>query len=1000
MSVQQHTDTGATGHTARVQVGITGMTCASCALRIEKGLSRYPGVAEAQVNFGTEKATVSFDPTAVNVAELVSKIQDIGYKAITDSMRLKPSSGLETRDADQLARRLGTLEGVIQARFETSANSWVVTYLPESIGPADVRRHLKEWGVPTEDLSAERDAAQEARQREIRHWRTRFVVGGIFSLPLAIWLVTRIAGVPILGNPWLQFGLATVVQVYVGGFYYLDSYHNLKNRNANMSVLVTLGTTAAYVLSASLLLSGSHRELYFDDAAIVLTLISLGKLIEARAKGATSSAMKQLMGLAPRDAHVIIGGEERSLSIDDVEPGMELVVRPGEKIPTDGVIVSGQSHVDESMLTGEPAPQSKKAGDAVVGATLNQTGTLRVKATKVGRDTALSQIIAAVEAAQARKAPVEGLADRVSGIFVPIVIAVAAVTFGVWWLISGHVVSALLPAVAVLVVACPCALGLATPTAITAGVGVGAKRGLLIRGGEHLEAARAINTVVVDKTGTVTRGKPTVTDVFAHPEATETANHNLLRWAAAVESASEHPLGRAVVAYGREQGIKLSEAEDFEAEPGRGVRAQVDGHAVIVGSRRALADSLNRVAHDLEVLVARLEQEGKTPLYVVVDGGYAGIIAVADTIKDTAAEAIAALQGDGVPVYLLTGDTRRVAEAVAREVGILAEHVWAEVLPTEKAAMVQSLKSQGRRVAMVGDGINDAPALATADLGIAIGTGTDVAMAAAGLTLMSGDLRGVPASLRLSRQTMRKIRQNLFWAFFYNAFLIPIAALGWLAPVISGGAMALSSILVTSNSALLKRYNPFAGLAATEERWARELEQDEKVDMPHPDKSRPTAVDPVCGMTVAIGEEAGIAAYKGQDYYFCAKSCQAEFEEDPEGYLGGHNSLEMGDESSEATAVDPVCGMTVTIGQEAGRADYQGRTYYFCNTACHKEFLDRPGDYLSGDGDTTALDPVCEMTVTIGEEAGVAEYEGQTYYFCNAACREEFLRDPESYKTA
>ncbi len=930
---------------AHVQVGISGMTCASCALRIEKGLRQYPGVVGAHVNFGTEKATVQFDPQLVSIDQLMSKIQDIGYKAITDTMRLKPTEPPDPAEAEDWAKRLMTLGGIIQARFEASTSSWVVTYLPESIRPADVRRQLKEWGMPTEDLSAQRDAAQEARQQEIHRWLVRFIVGGIFSLPLAIWLITRIIGMPVLGNPWLQFGLATVVQAYVGGFYYIDSYHNLKNKNANMSVLVAMGTTAAYGLSAGLLLSGSHHELYFDDSAIVLTLITLGKLIEARAKGATSSAMKQLMGLAPRDAHVMINGEERSIPIDDVEPGLELVVRPGEKIPTDGIVVSGRSHVDESMLTGEPLPRSKRAGDAVVGATLNQTGTLRIKATKVGRDTALSQIIAAVEAAQAQKAPIEGLADRISGIFVPVVIAAAGVTFGIWWWVGGNAVSALLPAVAVLVVACPCALGLATPTAITAGVGVGAKRGLLIQGGEHLERARTINAVVLDKTGTVTRGKPAVTDVIAYPDATQRAVEHLARLAAAVEAASEHPLGRAVVAYAHEAGMTLPMATEFQAEPGRGVTAQVDGHSVMVGSRRAVEDALPQAA-DLEETIERLERDGQTPLYVVVDGTYAGLVAVADTIKETAREAIDALNADGVEVYLLTGDTRRVAEAVARQVGIPVERVRAEVLPNEKADVVQSLKDQGKRVAMVGDGINDAPALATADLGIAIGTGTDVAMAASGLTLMSGDLRGVPASLRLSRQTMRKIQQNLFWAFFYNVILIPVAALGGLAPVISGGAMAVSSILVTSNSALLKRFNPYAGLTATEDRWAAELAEE---DMGQPVSEGPaqTAVDPVCGMTVTVGDEAGHMEYHGQTYYFCAKSCLAEFREDPEAYLAGEKSVAMTEDSGPETAVDPVCQMAVTIGEEAGKAQYQGQTYYFCNPACLDEFERSPGSFIT-----------------------------------------------------
>lgn len=866
----------------RVQVGISGMTCASCALRIERGIQHLPGVREANVNFGTEKATITFDPQTVDLGRVLDKIQDVGYRAITDTMRLKTTETLSSDTATDLRTRLNAMAGVIDAHYESSSASWIVKYLPGTVSPADVRRVLKEWGYPTEDLSAQRDAAQEAHDQEIRRWLNRFVVGAVFSLPLAIWLVSRIVGHPILTDPWLQAGLATVVQVYVGGFYYVDSYHNLKNRNANMSVLVAMGTSAAYFLSLGLVLAGSHRDTYFDDSAIVLTLITLGKYIEARAKGATSSAMKQLMGLAPRDAHAIIDGQERDISIDDVEPGMEFIVRPGEKIPTDGIVVSGRSQVDESMLTGEPLPLAKVAGDAVVGATLNQTGALRMKATKVGRDTALAQIVAVVEAAQAQKAPIEGLADRVSAVFVPVVIGAAFVTFGLWWIVAGNALSALLPAVAVLVVACPCALGLATPTAITAGVGVGAKRGLLIRGGEYLESAARVDTVVLDKTGTLTRGKPVVTDVLLHPHPTVTDDNVLVTLAAAVEAASEHPLGRAVIAAARDRHLSVPSATDFHADPGRGVTAWVDGHQVTVSSGRTLQDTGEANASTGDTDIAQLEVDGKTPLYVSVDGHWAGVLAVADAIKDTAREAVAALKQDGITVCLLTGDTRRVAEAVARQVGIDPDHVQAEVLPSEKAEVVDSLRKEGHHVAMVGDGINDAPALATADLGIAIGTGTDVAMAAAGITLMSGDVRGVAAGLRLSNRTLAKIRQNLFWAFFYNIILIPVAAVGWLAPVLSGGAMAVSSILVTGNSALLNRYNPLAGLTQTEEQWARELMAPE---VKTSDASTATAVDPVCGMTVTLGQEAGTATYLGSTYYFCNAQCLQDFEQHPEVYV-------------------------------------------------------------------------------------------------------------------
>ncbi len=929
----------------KVNVGISGMTCASCALRIEKGVGRLEGIRDARINFGTEKATVVFDPRRVDLGEIMDKIQDIGYKAVSDTMRLTATGQLSDEEAEEVARRLCALAGMVKVRYEASSSSWVATYLPETIRPQEVRRLLREWGYPTVDLGEQRDAVQEAHQREIRGWLIRFVVGTAFSVPLAVWLVSSILGHPVLSDPWLQLGLATVVQGYVGGFYYVDSYHNLKNRNANMSVLVAMGTSAAYVLSAILVLTGSRHATYFDDSAIVLTLITLGKYIESSAKGATSSALKQMMGLAPRDAHAIVDGEEKDIPVDEVDPGFELVVRPGEKIPTDGVVVSGHSMVDESMLTGEPLPVEKLPGAPVVGATLNQTGVLRMKATKVGRDTALAQIVAVVEDAQARKAPIEGLADRISGIFVPIVIAVAVVTFVVWWLVSGDPMTAVLPAVAVLVVACPCALGLATPTAITAGVGVGARRGLLVRGGEHLEVAARIDTVVLDKTGTVTRGKPSVTDVVLAPQSTAKDENELLALAASVEAASEHPLGRAVVAAARERRLALPRVREFRAEPGKGVTALVGDREVTVGSPLALTEA--GVATDAVGPVAeQFESEGKTPLYVAADGRLVGIVAVSDTVKDTAVEAIANLQGDGIQVYLLTGDTRRVAQAVARQVGIPDDRVWAQVLPAQKADRVRELRDQGRRVAMVGDGINDAPALATADLGIAIGTGTDVAMASAGMTLMSGDLRGVPAALRLSQRTMRKIRQNLFWALFYNVVLIPVAAVGWLAPVLSGAAMAVSSIFVTGNSALLNRYNPLSGLNRTEEVWARELAAEEER---LPEKTSPaggaeSAVDPVCKMTVTVGEEAGSVEHGGVTYRFCSDACVREFREDPERYLRGEEAAAM---PEAATAVDPVCKMTVTVGEEAGSVEYDGVTYRFCSDACRERFDRDPTRFVA-----------------------------------------------------
>ncbi|MGC8487031.1 MAG: heavy metal translocating P-type ATPase [Clostridia bacterium] len=981
---------------SEIQIGVVGMTCASCALRIEKGVARLEGIQGVRVNFGTEKATVSFDPATLDASRIVTKIEDVGYKAITDTMRLHPLGALSEEQRQEAAGFIERLAGIVRVRYEATTDSFAIQYLPETVRPADVRRMLKDHGFATEDQSEEKDALQEAREREIRGWLVRFLVGAVFSLPLAVGLVTGLLHHPVLQDPWLMWGLATVVQGYVGGFYYLDSYHNLKNRNANMSVLVAMGTTAAYALSAGLVLTRSRHALYFDDAAIVLTLVSLGKFIEARAKGATSTAIKQLMGLAPKEAHAIVDGVETAIPMDDVEPGMELMVKPGETIPTDALVISGRSRVDESMLTGEPVPVHKANGDEVVGGTLNQSGMLRVKALKVGRETMLAQIVAAVESAQAEKAPVEALADRISGVFVPIVIGIALVTFVIWAIVSGNAVHAVLPAVTVLVVACPCALGLATPTAVTAGVGVGARRGILIRGGEHLEAAARINTVVFDKTGTITRGRPVVTDIAPYGAAGSTAS--VLQMAAAVETFSEHPLGRATVEAARDCGIRIPAGDAFQAEPGRGVTATVSGQTVHVGSPRFLNEAGVSV-DPLRDTAAGWEADGKTPLFVAVGGQLAGAVAVADDIKETAREAVSALHQDGVEVYLLTGDGDRVAQAVAREVGIPPDHVKAGVLPVEKGAVIKGLRERGRRVAMVGDGINDAPALAIADLGIAIGTGTDVAMAAAGITLMSGDVRGAAAGLRLARKTLGKIHQNLFWALIYNVILIPVAAIGWLAPVLSGAAMAMSSILVTSNSALLNRANPYRGLTMTEERWAAEAADESESGPDEPT----TAVDPVCGMTIKVGEEAGRYTYQGQTYYFCARSCLEEFREDPERFLKGER-ISM-DQHAAGTAVDPVCGMTVKIGEEADRHAYDGETYYFCAKSCAEEFRADPERFLHGatrdeEAPRTAVDPVCGMTVMREAAAARLDWEGKTYLFCGQACLQAFVANPGQYTAA
>ncbi|MBO8140797.1 MAG: copper-translocating P-type ATPase [Firmicutes bacterium] len=730
------------------------MTCAACATRVERGLSKLPGVLAANVNLATEQASVTFDPTQVTPEDMARKVNALGYEAFIPA-------GDEAADA------------VVQA----------------------------------------------AREREIGRQKRLFGVAAGLSLPLLLAMLGHVvhvdnAVVRMFSNGWVQLALATPVQFYAGWPFYVDAYHNLRSRSANMSVLVVLGTSAAYLYSLAALLwpELGIPGLYFETSAVLITLILLGKLLEALAKGRTSEAIRKLMELKPKTARVIRDGAEVDIPVEEVRVGDLVVVRPGEKIPVDGIVREGYSTVDESMLTGESLPVDKRPGDAVAGATINRHGTFRFEATRVGKDTVLAQIIRAVEEAQGNKAPIQRLADRVSAYFVPAVVTVALVTFAGWYVVTGDITRALLNMTAVLVIACPCALGLATPTAIMVGTGRGAEHGILFKGGEHLEKAHKIDAVVLDKTGTITKGQPELTDCIAlggRDEAT------LLAIAAAAEQTSEHPLAQAIVEAARARGLSVPEASRFEAVPGYGVRAEVNGQTVLIGNRRLMRESgIDPAPFEEELL--RLEADGKTAVLVAAGGQPAGIVAVADTVKEGAAEAVAALRRMGLRVVMITGDNRRTARAIARQVNIDEQDVLAEVLPEDKAAQVQRLKSQGLRIAMVGDGINDAPALAAADVGIAIGTGTDVAIETADITLMRGDLQGIAAAIRLSRATMGKIRQNLFWALVYNTLGIPLAALGFLSPILAGAAMALSSVSVVTNSTLLKRYNP---LDRREQAW-------------------------------------------------------------------------------------------------------------------------------------------------------------------------------------
>ncbi|MDK2882625.1 MAG: P-type Cu+ transporter [Bacillota bacterium] len=804
-----------------VRLRLSGMNCAACAQRIEKGLKQVDGVKDARVNFATGQATVELEPKDAGLEKVIKKVRDLGYDVVLDHVELGLGGMSCAACAQRIEKKLASLPGVVRAAVNFAASKASIDYDGTSLTAQDMIRAVADLGyrafLAGDEAAGDREQAE--REAEIRRQKKLFIFAAVLSLPLVLYMFGEMLHwmwLPkIIFNHYFQFGLATAVQFVAGGQFYRDAYRTLKSGGANMSVLVALGTTAAYAYSTAVTFFGKtlgRSDVYFETGAIVITLIILGRLLEAIAKGRTFEAIKKLMGLAPKTARVIRDGREVDIPVAEVQVGDIVVVRPGEKIPVDGIIIEGASAVDESMLTGESLPVDKGVGDTVVGATLNKHGAFKFRAEKVGRDTVLSQIIRVVEEAQGSKAPIQRLADVISGYFVPAVVAVAVLTFFLWYffLDPGNFTRALINFTAVLVIACPCALGLATPTSIMVGTGKGAENGILFKGGEYLEKAHKLQAIVLDKTGTITRGEPRLTDVLPLNGFTR---EEVLFLAASAERGSEHPLGTAVVAGAEEEGLALATPSDFKAIPGQGVSARVNGRDVRIGNRRLLNESGVDFAQFEEELT-RLENEGKTAMLLAVDGRLAGMVAVADTVKEHAVEGIAEIKRLGLKVYMLTGDNRRTADAIARQVGI--EEVLAEVLPEEKARKVEELKRQGLTVGMVGDGINDAPALAVADVGFAIGTGTDVAIEAADITLMRGDLRGIAAAIQLSRATMRNIKENLFWALAYNTLGIPVAAAGLLSPVIAGAAMAFSSVSVVTNALRLRRwrYRPLAGKTA------------------------------------------------------------------------------------------------------------------------------------------------------------------------------------------
>ena len=794
-----------------VTLQLTGMTCAACANRIEKVLTKLEGVQEVNVNFALEKASVIYNSDQLDVEAIEKKIDKLGYGVKKESAELTILGMTCVACANRIEKGISKMEGVSKVNVNFTLETAHVEYAENEMTLEDIMQKVNKLGYEAKRKEEATEKKQRDRNDAIQQQKKKLALSAILALPLLWTMVGHFSFTAwiwtpeFLMNPWVQLALATPVQFYIGKQFYVGAYKALRNKSANMDVLVALGTSAAYFYSLYMTIAtignpDHSAQLYYETSAVLITLILLGKLFESLAKGKSSEAIQKLMGLQAKTAIVIRNGNEMSIPLEEVIVGDLLIVKPGEKIPVDGEVVEGTSAVDESMLTGESIPVQKQIGDEVIGATVNKNGSLKIRAIKVGKNTALAQIIKVVEDAQGSKAPIQRIADVISGIFVPVVVGIAVVTFLVWFFIvePGNFASALEKLIAVLVIACPCALGLATPTSIMAGSGRAAEYGILFKGGEHLEGTQKIDTVLVDKTGTITKGKPELTNI----EIETIDEAEFLYLVGSAEKNSEHPLAEAIVEGVKEKGIELGNTTAFEAIPGYGIRSVIENREILIGTRKLMAQ--HRIqAERAYPFMEQLENEGKTAMLVGIDGEYAGLVAVADTIKETSKEAVSKLKEMGIQVVMITGDNERTAHAIAKQVGI--EHVRAGVLPEDKANEVKKFQVGDKHVAMVGDGINDAPALAVADIGMAMGTGTDVAMEAADVTLMRGDLRSITDAIFMSKKTMRNIKQNLFWALFYNALGIPIAAAGFLAPWLAGAAMAFSSVSVVLNALRLQR---------------------------------------------------------------------------------------------------------------------------------------------------------------------------------------------------
>jgi len=927
----------------KIKMKLGGMTCASCALKIETKLKNLEGVGRSTVNFANEEATVEYDPSQTDFNTFNRAISDLGYKASLSKVDFEVVDPISEREFEQLVSDSKRIEGINDVRGNYKAKKLFVEFNELKHDENDIYSLIKDLGFNIRKSAGAMDKQIQEHKEELRYRLRILIISLIFTFiitPIS-WLVD-----PSFPRNLILFFLTTPNYIIAGSFFLKGAYRSLKNKTTNMDVLVALGTTTSYVYSVltTFLIGGST---FYEATSMILSFLLIGKYLEHKTKGQTSEAIKKLIGLQPKTATLIKDGEEVEIPIEEIEIGDVIVVRPGEKIPVDGKIVKGKTKIDESMITGESEYVKKGIDDEVIGATVNQTGLIHIQTEKVGKDTVLSQIIEFVKRAQSKKADKQKLADKVSNYFVPIVVLIALLAFLYWFLIAqiGFELS-LLVFTSVVVISCPCALGLAIPTAVMVGTGLGAENGVLIKGGDSLEAIQEINTIVFDKTGTLTVGKPKVSALFTEKKLKGSGidEKELLFYAGSAEMGSEHPLGQAIIEEANQRGLSLQSPEEFEAFPGKGIITTIDSKKIYIGNQKLMDDNDIQIG-SFEQKYNEFRGEGKTTIFVSIDSSVKGIIGISDKIKEQAPYALKRLRELGLDLFMITGDNEKTAIIIGKELGFQEENILAEVLPNDKALKIKELQEsdEDRVIGMVGDGINDAPALAQADVGIAIGSGTDIAIETADIVLIRGDLRNVVAALKLSKKTYRKMVSNLFWAFIYNIIGIPIAAGAlfyltgyFLPPYLAAVFMASSSVSVVTNALFLKRYNPKTKQQIKEEKLLRE----ERV------------IDPICGMEI-IPSQSIEYEYQGEKYYFCNPSCEKEFKRNPEKYKDfEHIDHELmhkttGEKVEDKDVVeDPVCGMTTDEPQNWIEYEHGKKKYYFCNPGCLKKFKQTPSKYL------------------------------------------------------